>query len=55
VLLKQFHDVATSQIMAQLKTQIAAFGDPADQKEGQMLLRDVSQLLGNPVTPGAAP
>ena len=55
VLLKQFHDVATSQIMAQLKTQIATFGDPADQKEGQMLLRDVSQLLGNPVTPGAAP
>ena len=55
VLLKQFHDMARSQIIAQLNSQIAAFGDSADQQEGQMLLRDVSQLLGSPASAGPTP
>jgi hypothetical protein len=53
VLLKQLHDVAQAQIIEQLRTQIGAFANPADQEQGRLLLRDVSQLLGSPASTAA--
>lgn len=46
VLLKQYQDLAQTQIISQITAQVSAFANPLDRQEGQALLRDVTQLLG---------